>query len=61
MKTTIETNLLKKFLELTPGDQMDVLGYMEHVQRVRKINEATSYQENALKEIRSALSADAKF
>lgn len=54
MNQTIETRLLTKFLELRPQDQEDVLDYIEHVMRVREINDAVSYQENALKEIRDA-------
>ena len=61
MKKTIETRLLQKFLELRPQDQVDVLDYMQHIQRVRQINETVSYQENALREIRTALIEDPEF
>lgn len=61
MKQTIETKLLTKFLELRPQDQEDVLDYIDHVLRVRQINEAVSYQENALKEIRDAFANSSEF
>jgi len=61
MNETIETRLLQKFLELRPQDQIDVLDYMQHIQRVRQINETVSYQENALREIRSALMQETEF
>ncbi len=61
MRSTIESALIKKVLELDPQDQGDVLGYVEHVQRVRRINTTTRYHENALREIREALVAGTRF